>query len=107
MEGQFRVLRRLFFCCRQVAGVREAWPPPGGCRRKSLGFFFGSAPRAAKASLYSSVSVARAGQVDVLPAGVPDRQALLECVARPRFVGLYEGVLLGKVGSPGVVAVDG
>ena len=53
------------------------------------------------------VSVACAGQVDAFPAGVPDRQALVECVARSRFVGLYEGVLLGKVGSPGVVAVDG
>ena len=52
------------------------------------------------------VSVARAGQVDVFPAGVPDRQALVECVARSHSVGLYEGVLLGKVGSPGVVAVD-
>ena len=31
----------------------------------------------------------------------------MECVARSRFVGLYAGVLLGKVGSPGVVAVDG
>ena len=28
------------------------------------------------------VSVARAGQVDTFPAGVPDRQALVECVAR-------------------------
>ena len=53
------------------------------------------------------VSVARAGQVDVFLAGVPDRQALLECVARPCVVGLYEGVLLGEVGSPGVVVVDG
>ena len=107
VEGQFRVWRRLFLCCKRVAGVQEAWPPPGGCERESLGFSLGSAPRAAKASLYSSLSLARAGQVDLLPAGVPDRQALLECVARPRFVGLYEGVLLGKVGSPGVVAVDG
>ena len=31
----------------------------------------------------------------------------MDCVARSRFVGLYEGVLLGKVCSPGVVAVDG
>ena len=53
------------------------------------------------------VSVACAGQVDAFPAGVPDRQALVECVARSRVVGLYEGFLLGKVGSPGVVAVDG
>ena len=51
------------------------------------------------------VSVACVRQVDVLPAGVPDRQALLECVARLRVVGLYEGVLLGEVGSPGVVVV--
>ena len=53
------------------------------------------------------VSVACAGQVDAFPAGVPDRKALVECVAWSRLVGLYEGVHLGKVGSPGVVAVDG
>ena len=53
------------------------------------------------------VSVARAGQIDAFPTGVPDRQALVECVARSRVVGWYEGVLLGKVGSFGVVAVDG
>ena len=53
------------------------------------------------------VSAACAGQVDAFRAGVPDRQALVECVARWRVVGLYEGVLLGKVGLPGVVAVDG
>ena len=53
------------------------------------------------------VSVARAGQVDAFPAGVPDRRALVECVARSRVVLLYEGVLLDKVGSPAVLAVDG
>ena len=53
------------------------------------------------------VSVARAGQVDALPAGVPDRQALVECVTWSRVVGSYEEVLLGNVGSPEVVAVDG
>ena len=42
------------------------------------------------------VSVACAGQVDAFPVGVPDRQALVECVAQSRFVGLYEGVFLGK-----------
>ena len=31
VEGQIRVGRRLFLCCRRVAGLREAWPPPGGC----------------------------------------------------------------------------
>ena len=53
------------------------------------------------------VSVACAGHIDAFPAGVPDRQALVGCVARSRFVGLYEGVLWGKVGLPGLVAVDG
>ena len=53
------------------------------------------------------MSIARAGQVDNFPAGVPDRQALVECVAWSRVVGLYEGVFLGKVRLPGVVAVDG
>ena len=52
-------------------------------------------------------SIACAGQLDAFPVGVPDLQALVECGARSRFVGLYDGVLLGKVGSPGVVAVDG
>ena len=52
------------------------------------------------------VSAACARQVNAFPACVPDRQALVECVARSRFVGLYEGVLFGKVGSPGVVVVD-
>ena len=52
-------------------------------------------------------SVARVGQVDVAPVSVSDRQALSGCVVRPRVVGLYEGVLLGGVGSPGVVAVYG
>ena len=53
------------------------------------------------------VSLACARQVNAFPVGVPNRQALVKCVAQPRFVGLYEGVLLGKVGSPGVVVVDG
>ena len=53
------------------------------------------------------VSVACGGQVEAFPAGVPDRQALVECVARSCVVGLYEGVLLGKVGSPQVVEVHG
>ena len=53
------------------------------------------------------VSVACAGQVDAFPVGVDNLQAFGQCVARSRVVGLYEGVLLGKVGSPGVVAVAG
>ena len=53
------------------------------------------------------VSVALPGKVDVFPAGVPDRQALLECVAQPRNVGFHEGVFLGEVGSPRVVVVRG
>ena len=52
-EGRVWVWRRPFLCCRRVTGVREAWPPPRGCTRKSLGFCSCSTPRAAKASLYS------------------------------------------------------
>ena len=47
------------------------------------------------------------GQFDAFFTGVPDRQALVDCVAQWRVVGLYEGVPLGKVGLPGVVVVDG
>ena len=36
-----------------------------------------------------------------------NRQALLGCVGQPRAVGLYKGILLGGVGSTGVVAVYG
>ena len=53
------------------------------------------------------VFVACAGHVDVFAASVPDRWVLVERVARSRFVRLCEGVLLVKVGLPGVVAVDG
>ena len=53
------------------------------------------------------VSVARVGQVDVVFVGVSHRQALPGCVAQLRAGGLYRGVLLGGVGSPGVVAVYG
>ena len=93
--------RRPFLCCRRVAGVREAWPPPGGCSRKSLGFRSCPTPRAAKTGLYSWVSVACVGQVDVFPVGVSDRQALLECVARPGLVGLYEGSFWSRLARPG------
>ena len=52
------------------------------------------------------VSVACAGQVDAFPASRRNRQALVECVARSRFVGLYGRVIWTKVGSPWDVAVD-
>ena len=54
MEGWVQRWRGPSVCCRRVAGVREVWPPPGGCRRKSLGFRSCSTPRAAKASTHSS-----------------------------------------------------
>ena len=52
VEGQGRVRRRPFLCRRRVAGLREAWPPPGGCERNSLGFCLCSTPCTARASLY-------------------------------------------------------
>ena len=33
VEGRVPGWRRPFLCCRRVAGIREAWPPPGGCGR--------------------------------------------------------------------------
>ena len=53
VEGRVRVWRRPFLCCRRFAGVRDAWPPPGGSGRKPFGFCSCSTPWAAKASLYS------------------------------------------------------
>ena len=47
------------------------------------------------------VSVACVGEFDFFPAGVPNRQALLECVARPRVVGLYEGPFWARLARPG------
>ena len=105
MEGQVRVWPRPFLCRGRVAGVLVAWPSPGGLgRRVVVRVRHHGMPRLAHMRW---VSVACAGQLDALPVSVPDRQALAECVARSRFVGLYEGVLLGKVGSPGVAVVDG
>ena len=53
-----------------------------------------------------AVSATCAGQVEPFPAGVPDLHVLVECVARSRVVGSYEGVLFGEDGWSGVVAVD-
>ena len=107
MERQVRVCCRPFLCCRRVAGSGKRGPRPrdvGGGRWVFVRVRHHGLLRLAS-TLW--VLVARAGQVDVFPAGVPDRQALLECFARPRVVGVYEGVLLGEVGLPGVVVVHG
>ena len=47
------------------------------------------------------ISVACVGQVDIFSVGVPDRQALLECVARPCVVGLYQGSLWARLARSG------
>ena len=54
VEGWVWAWCRPFRCCRRVAGVQEAQPLSGGCRRKSLGFRSRSTPRAARASPGSS-----------------------------------------------------
>ena len=107
VEGRVRVRHRPFLCCRRVAGVREGWPPPGGCRRKSWGFRSCSTPRAAKASPHSpgTCCMCRAGgrpsRRCVRPSGI----AGVCCAAVRRWV--LQGVLLGEVGPPGVVVVYG
>ena len=62
VEGQVRAGRRTSLRRRQVAGVREAWPPPRGCRMNSLGFCSSSTPWAAKASPYCDHCTCRAGR---------------------------------------------
>ena len=47
------------------------------------------------------VSVARVGQVDVVPVGVSDRQVLLGCVAWPCAIGLYKGSFWAGLARPG------
>ena len=76
VEGQIRAGRRPCLCRRRVAGVRVAWPLPGGCGRKSLGFCSCLTPRAAKASLYSLGvrSTCRAGRRLFLPVCPTDRR---------------------------------
>ena len=100
VEGQVRVGCRPFLCRRRVVG--EAWSPPGGCGRNSLGFCLCSTPWAAKASLFS-LGVRRTSQAGrrlsrrcARPTGVSG----VWCAAALCRVVL--GVLLGKVGLPGV-----
>ena len=88
-------------------GSGERRPRPGDVRGIRWVIVLVQRHGARRLAHIRSVFVARAGQVGAFPAGVPDRQALLECVAWSRVVESYERVLLGKVGSPGVVAFDG
>ena len=112
MEGQVCVGPRPLLCRGRNAGVRSM-APAQEMWEKFVGSLAGwvivrvrhHGPL--RLAHIPWVSVACVRQVDAFHAGVPDRQALVECVARSRFVGLYEGVLLGKVGSSRVVAVDG
>ena len=91
----------------RLRGSRKRGPRPGDVGGSRWVFVRVRHHRLLRLASTLRVSVACAGQVNVFPAGVPDRQALLECVARPRVVRLYEGVLLGEFGSPGVVIIYG
>ena len=107
MEGQVQVWPCPFLCRRRVAGVRGAWPLPRECGKNSLSGSSCLTSWAAKASpyLFGVRCMRQAGRrVSCRRARPP---ASVGCVAWSRFVGMYEGVLLGKVGSPGVVVVDG
>ena len=101
MEGRVRAWCCPFRCCTRVAGVREAWPQPGGCRRKSLGFGSCSNHGMLRLAPTLRVSVARVGQVDVVPVGVSDRQVLLGCVTWPCAVGLYKESFWAGLARPG------
>ena len=90
-----------------LRGCGKCGPRPGDVGGGLSGFIRVRHHRLLRLASTPWVSVSVAGQVDPSPAGVPEQQALLECVARPRVVRLYEGVFLGEVGSPGVVVVRG
>ena len=107
MEGRVWAWCRLFRCCRQVAGPGNRGPCPGDVGGSQWAFVRARYHRLLRLAPILRVSVARVGQVAVVPVGVSDRQALSGCVAQQRVVGLYKGVLSGGVGSPGVVVVYG
>ena len=107
LEGRVWAWCRPFPCCSRVAGVHEAWTRPGDVGGSRWAFVRTRYHGLLRLAPILRVSLARVGQVDVVPVGVSDRQALPGCVAQPRAVGLYKGVPLGWVGSPGVVAVYG
>ena len=88
-------------------GSGKCGPRPGNPGGGSWGFIRVGHHGLLRLASTPWVPVARARQVDAFPAGGPGQRALLECVARPRVVGLYKGVFLGEVGSPGVVVVRG
>ena len=96
MEGQVRVGPRPFLCRGRVAGVRGARSPPWGCGGNSFGLCSCSTAWAAKASPYSLAvrCMRRAGQRLSRRRARPP--VLVECVARSRFVRLYEGGPLGQ-----------
>ena len=101
MEGWVRAWCRPFRCCGRVAGSGRRGPRPvdvGGTR-----WAFVHAPHHGPLRLAPTlrVSVARVGQVDVVPVGVSDRQVLLGCVARPCAVGLYRGSFWAGLTRPG------
>ena len=90
-----------------LRGTRKRGPLPGDAGGSRWAFVRARYHGLLRLAPILRVSVARVRQVYVVPVGVSDRQALSGCVAQPRVVGLYKGVLLGGVGSPGVVAVYG
>ena len=107
MEGWVWAWCRPFRCCRRVAGPGRRGPRPGDVEGSRWAFVRAQYDGLLRLAPILRVSVARVGQVDVVPVSVSDQQALSGCVAQPRVVGMYKGVLLGGVGSLGVVAVYG
>ena len=96
-----------FPCCRGVAGVREVWPPSGGCGKRSLGSYLCPTPWAAKASLHplgvrcACCAGGRRPRWCVRSTG----GAAACCAAARCWV--VRGVVLGEVCPVGVVVVRG
>ena len=81
-----------------LRGSRERGPGPGDVRGVRWVIVRVRRHQPLRLAHILRVSIACTGQVNALPAGVPDRQALVERVAQSRVVGLYEEVFLGEVG---------
>ena len=81
MEGQVFVGPRPLLC-RGLRGTGERCPCPGNVGGICCVIVRVRHHGPLRLTHIRWVSVACAGQVDAFPAGVPDRQAFVECVAR-------------------------
>ena len=84
-----------------LRGSGKRGPGPGGVGGSRWAFVRARHHGLLRLAPNLRVSVARVGQVDVVPVGVSNRQVLLGCVAWPCAVGLYKGPFWAGLARPG------